>query len=376
MSATPASRPIASRHRLEVALLGEDLGDLADALDEDERAHLAKRVVQRVHDERKKTDALVTDVETSHSTKISGRRGRTGLSFMLTRHAAVLERRAHRLAHVDVRAALAPARLLALRLEPALELRDHAMHGREVLQRAGRQRAVELVQRPRRRQLLGALDLRALELAAQDLLEAADLVARQPLVARVLRRQVRLGLRPQPELAADPLDVDADDARALALAAERRDRQAREVAHLALLAVAQRLRDELAQRLHVDLGVDLVGVDPALLAHALAHGGQLGRAEEEPLEDELEDAPVVLGLRQRRGQRLAEVRRLGPLDLAQHREAVEQLARSHGHALGAQLLAELEDASGEAGLIRRRHRAARPVSRPPARPRCRGRCGA
>ena len=59
-----------------------------------------------------------------------------------------------------------------------------------------------------------------------------------------------------------------------------------------------------------------VGVDPALLAHALAHRGQLGRAEEEALEDELEDAPVVLGLGERRGQRLAEVGRLGPRDLA------------------------------------------------------------
>ena len=29
---------------------------------------------------RKNTDALVTDVDTSHSTKISGRRGRTGWS--------------------------------------------------------------------------------------------------------------------------------------------------------------------------------------------------------------------------------------------------------------------------------------------------------
>src|SRR3954454_20319285 len=33
---------------------------------------------------RKKTDALVTDVDTSHSTKISGRRGRTGLVLMTT----------------------------------------------------------------------------------------------------------------------------------------------------------------------------------------------------------------------------------------------------------------------------------------------------
>ena len=35
---------------LEVAFLLEDVGDLADPLDEDERAHLAERVVHRVHD--------------------------------------------------------------------------------------------------------------------------------------------------------------------------------------------------------------------------------------------------------------------------------------------------------------------------------------
>ena len=123
------------------------------------------------------------------------------------------------------------------------------MHGGEVLQRPGRQRAVELVQRPRRRQRLRALDLRALELAPQQLLEAPDLVAGE----RRRRRGVGLarraaGLRAQPERAADALDVDAEHAGALAAAAERGDREPGEVAHRGLVAVADRLPHQLAQR--------------------------------------------------------------------------------------------------------------------------------
>ena len=54
---------------------------------------------------------------------------------------------------------------------------------------------------------------------------------------------------------------------------------------------------------------------PASL-HALLDRGQLDGAEEEAVEDEVEDAPVVRRLGERRGERLAERRRLGPLDLA------------------------------------------------------------
>jgi hypothetical protein len=79
-------------------------------------------------------------------------------------------------------------------------------------------------------------------------------VARQAAGARVVGRPGRAGLGAQAERAADALDVDADHARALALAAERGDGQAREVAHQRLLPVAQRLRDLLAQRLEVQLG--------------------------------------------------------------------------------------------------------------------------
>ncbi|HTN23239.1 MAG TPA: hypothetical protein VL120_04595 [Solirubrobacteraceae bacterium] len=89
-----------------------------------------------------------------------------------------------------------------------------------------------------------------------------------------------------------------------------------------------------------------------MLAHALAQRRGLGRAEEEAVEDELEDAPVVLGLRERRRQRLAEVLRLGPGDLLEDREGVQQLGRAAADALGAQLLAELDEPGGEAGGYR------------------------
>ncbi len=240
------------------------------------------------------------------------------------------------------------------------------MHRREVGERPRRQRAVELAERPRRRQVARALDLRALELAPQERLEAAQLIARQPLAARVIDRQVRLRLGAQSERAADPLDVDADHARALLAARERCDRHPREVAHRALGAVAHGRRDLGAQRLELLVG-QLVEDRAIVLAHALADGGELDGAEEEALEDELEDAPVLLTLGERRGERLAEVGLLGPHDLAQHGERVEQLRGADRDAFAAQLLAELEHARrqalgrdrGRAGRALRRHRPAR-----------------
>src|SRR5207248_8807585 len=188
---------------------------------------------------------------------------------------ARLQRRAHRAPHVDVRAALAPARLVALRRQPPSQLRDHAVHRGEILERPAGQRAVELVQGPRGRQLLGPLDLRALELAAQERLEAPQLVARQALTARVGLGQVGLRLGAQPERAADALDVDADDARALALAPERGDRKPGEVAHRALVALAQRGGDLRAQLLEVERAGRVGVARLAALAHVLAQRGLL-----------------------------------------------------------------------------------------------------
>ena len=195
MSATPASLAIAFADGLEVALVFEDVGDLGDALDEHERAHLAERVVQRVQhrqeEHRRRGDARGDVAE--HVDLRASRAARAELQH--DRHAAGLQRGAHRAAHVDVRVAAVAARLHALRGQPPAQLRDDAVHGGEVGERARGQRAVELAERPRRRQVAGALDLRALELAAQQRLEAAQRVARQPVAARVVRRAGRAGAR-------------------------------------------------------------------------------------------------------------------------------------------------------------------------------------
>ena len=148
----------------------------------------------------------------------------------------------------------------------------------------------------------------------------------RPSAARVVLGEVGLGLGAQAERAADALDVDAEDAGALA-AAEGGDRQPREVAQRGLGAVAQRGGDLLAQRVEVDLAVSAaVASAPALPSVTPRRGGRgLGGAEEEALEDEVEDAPVLRGLGERRGQRLLEVGLLGPGDLLERVEGVEQL---------------------------------------------------
>ena len=239
--------------------------------------------------------------------------------------------------------------------EPALELHHDPVHGGEVLQRPGRQRAVELVQRPRGRQRLRALDLHPLELAPQVLLEAADLVARErlrPLLGLILA-DLAGRLRAQPERAPDPLHVDAEHAGALAAAPERGDRQPREVAHRRVVLLADRAQHLLAQVVEVDpLAARhalrlLLALGRRALAHALAQRLALDGAEEEALEDEVEHAPVLGRLGDRRRERLAERGALGPADLAERREGVVELGGPDGDALGPQLLGEAQDVGGE-----------------------------
>ena len=93
-------------------------------------------------------------------------------------------------------AAAPPALLVAERRQAALHLRDRAVHGGEVLRRAGRQRPVELGQRARGRQRLGALDQAALELAPQVALEAVELLAVDRRLAPVAVLGLRLRARP------------------------------------------------------------------------------------------------------------------------------------------------------------------------------------
>jgi len=120
------------------------------------------------------------------------------------------------------------------------------VYGCKVLGRAARQGAVQLGERARGGQGGGALDQVAFKLATQMALKAAELVA---IDWHELGGAVgEGGLRPggEPERAADPLHVDADYAGTLGAAAKGGDRQPRQVAHLAVVAVEDRLADPLA----------------------------------------------------------------------------------------------------------------------------------
>ena len=184
------------------------------------------------------------------------------------------------------------------------------------------------------------MDQRALQLAAQHRLEAAQVVAVE---AGALGVGVAT-LLAQLERAPDALHVHADHARALALAAERGHREAREVAHLAVVARADRGLDLLPQVVEVD---PLAALEACLL-EALLDGLRLDGAEEEAVEDQLEHAPVLLGLGERRGERLAEVLALGPAHFAERVERVQQLGGADLHALVAELLAEAHELRREA----------------------------
>ena len=87
----------------------------------------------------------------------------------------------------------------------------------------------------------------------------------------------------------------------------------------------------------------------AALPDPLLDRGGLGGAEEVAVEEQLEGAAVVLGLGDRRRQRLAEVGLLGPGDVLQRGERVEDLRGPDRDALAAQLLAEAEQLRRQAG---------------------------
>jgi hypothetical protein len=112
----------------------------------------------------------------------------------------------------------------------------------------------------------------------------------QVLLRHGIRRRLLAHLAAQLERAPDPLHVHADHAAALALAPERGDREPGEVAHLAVGALAHRVPDGLAECVEVEL----VAAAEALLAQAALDRLLLDRPEEEAVEDQVEDAPVVL----------------------------------------------------------------------------------
>ena len=156
-------------------------------------------------------------------------------------------------------------------------------------------------------------------------LEAADVFPVEVLGTRLALR----GLLAEVERAADPLHVHADHAGGLALAAERRDREAGEVAHVAVPPGPDRLLDLPLQVLEVDA----VAALEALLLETLLDRLRLDRAEEEAVEHELEHAAVLLRLGERGRERLAEVLAVGPAHLSERAERVQDLGAAELHTL-------------------------------------------
>ena len=166
------------------------------------------------------------------------------------------------------------------------QLCHDAVDLRQVLQRPTRQRAVELGQRLGGGQALGPVNQAPFELTAQEGLEAPHRVAVQALAVLV----AVAALNTQVQRAPDPLDVHADHAGALALAAEGRHREPREVAHLAVVALPDRSLDLAPEIVEVDA---LAPLEAGLL-QATLHRLRLDGAKEEAVEHQLEHAPVLL----------------------------------------------------------------------------------
>ena len=252
------------------------------------------------------------------------------------------------------------------------------MDGGQVLGRAGRQRPVELGQRAGGGQGLGALDQVALELAPQVALEAVELVAvdRRPLLAAVLGRRLRCRRRGR---ACGGSAARRRRPRPSPRPGGRRRRSPAAPGRASrLVAVDDRLADLLAQLVDVEPLAALVAPRPPRSMPALDRLG-LGGAEEVAVEEQLEDAAVLLGLGDRRRQRLAEVVLRGPGDLLERGEGVEDLRGADRDPLAAQLLAEAEQLRRQprrAGVRPSGPYGGRQASPRPARRPGRCRCGA
>src|SRR4029453_1154227 len=71
----------------------------------------------------------------------------------------------------------------------------------------------------------------------------------------------------------------------------------------------------------------------------------LGRAEEVTVEEQLEDAAILLRLGDRRGEGLAEVALVRPAHLIERRKGVEDLGGADGDPLRSEVLEEGEQAA-------------------------------
>ncbi len=251
------------------------------------------------------------------------------------------------------------------------------MHGGEVLGRAGRQGAVELGQRARGGQGGGALDQVALELAPQVALEGVELVAvdRRQLGGAVLGRRLRSRRRA-------PACGGSAARRRRPRPSPRPGGRRRRSPAAPGRASRRRLPSRIAWRTCSRSSSMSSRSPPSWRALGLLDPAldrlRLGGAEEPALEQQLEQPPVLLGLGDRRRQRLAEVVARGPGHLLQRGEGVEDLRGADRDALAAQLLAEAEQLRGQArrpglslGAVRARQASPRPARRP-----ARCRCGA
>ena len=227
----------------------EDLGDLGDPLDEDEAAQLAERVVERVqHREEEDAGARDRGRDVAEHVDLGAPRPLRPVAEV-QRHAARLERGPHRPAHVDVaaagaaRAARAPASRGAA---SAGRPRDGPRSGPGRGWSAGCGRARRAGAREGACRCARSSPARAR--GAGGARTGGCCPARGP--ARPRRCVVRPACRS--ERSADPLHVDADHARALALAPERGHREPGQVAHLTVVALGDRLADRLAELVEVD----------------------------------------------------------------------------------------------------------------------------
>jgi hypothetical protein len=183
-------------------------------------------------------------------------------------------------------------------------------------------------------------------------------------IERLLVSVVAAATRLEAEGATDSLHVHADHPGAFALPPEGRHREPGEVAHRTVVALDDRAADRLAKLVEVDA---VAGRFEALVLDPACERLGLRGAEEVAVEEQLEDPPVLLRLRDRRGEGLAEVALIGPADLLERGEGIENLGGAHGNTLRAEVLEEGEQASRGCG-----HRLAPRAS--PRRARRRGRC--
>jgi hypothetical protein len=96
----------------------------------------------------------------------------------------------------------------------------------------------------------------------------------------------------------------------------------------------------------------------ALLGEALLERLAFDGAKEEAVEQHVEHVAVLLRLRQRRRERLAEVLPGRPAHRVEGLEGVQQLRGAHRHALAPELVGELEQPRSNPGRAAgRRHTA-------------------